>query len=102
MGLEIKIRSPIQYATAVSGIFANKKSPNGLTRKEIKVVALLMMNSKHGVITKEASRKTREMLNMESQPYYNMITVLRKKKVILGEELNKIFTTKSIVLKNES
>ena len=98
MGLKLTLRSPRDYVVAISGLFVNKRHPQGLTLKEIDVVASLITHSKQGIITTSARKKVMEELKLEPQNFYNTMSSLKSKQAIDGEELHKLFTVESIHL----
>ncbi len=93
MGLKLTVQSPVAYVRAVSGLFITKNHPSGLTGKEIKIVAKLMEHSPSGIVTFAARKRTMDELELKEQNFYNVMTILKKKGVIVGEELHRIFRT---------
>jgi len=98
MGLKLTIKSPVGYVRAVSGLFITKANPSGLTAKEIEIVAKLMEYSSSGIITFPARKKTMDDLELKTQNFYNAMTVLKKKGVVVNEELHRIFTSKNLTV----
>jgi hypothetical protein len=93
MGLKLTLQSPVAYVRAVSGLFITKDHPSGLTSKEVRIIAKLMEHSTKGVITFAARKKTMEELGFKRQNFYNAMTVLKSKGVMVDEEMHRIFTS---------
>ena len=93
MGLKLTLKSPASYVRAVSGLFITKDHPSGLTSKDIKIIAKLMEHSKSGIVTFAARKKTMEELELKQQNFYNAMTILKGKGVLVDEELHRIFTS---------
>lgn len=96
MGLKLTLQSPVAYVRAVSGLFITKNHPSGLTGKEIKIIAKLMEHSTSGVLTFAARKKTMDELGLKQQNFYNAMTILKSKGVLVDEELHRIFTSTSL------
>ena len=93
MGLKLTLKSPVSYVRAVSGLFITKEHPSGLTSKDIKIIAKLIEHSKSGIVTFAARKKTMEELGLKQQNFYNAMTILKGKGVLVDEELHRIFTS---------
>lgn len=98
MGLKLNLKNPRDFVLAISGLFVSKKHLRGLTPKEIDVLGALMEHAKHGVITGSARKKVMDQLQIEPQNFYKIMTALKAKKAINGEELHQLFTTDEITL----
>lgn len=98
MGLKLTLKSPVAYVRAVSGLFITKNHPSGLTSKEIKIISKLMEYSTSGVVTFAARKKTMEDLTMKRQAFYNAMTILKAKNVLVDEELHRIFTSNMLTI----
>lgn len=96
MSLKLNLRTPRAYVQAVSGLFISPKNPNGLTPKEMDVLACLMEYSRHGVITHSARTKSMEKLKFKDQNFYNAMSSLKTKRAVDGEELHPVFIVKSL------
>jgi len=98
MGLKLTLQSPVSYVRAVSGLFITKDHPSGLTTKEIRIIAKLMQHSKSGIVTFSARKKTMDELGLKTQNFYNAMTMLKSKGVMINEELHRIFTSPSLTV----
>ena len=98
MGLKLTLQSPVAYVRAVSGLFITKDHPSGLTGKEVRIIAKLMEHSTKGVVTFAARKKTMEELGLKTQNFYNAMTILKGKGVLIDEEMHKIFTSTSLTV----
>jgi DNA-binding MarR family transcriptional regulator len=98
MGLKLTLKSPRDYVVAISGLFVNSRYPNGLTLKEIEIIAALMQHSRQGIITTTVRRKIMKELDLKPQAFYNTMSSLKLKQVIDGEELHRLFTNTDISL----
>jgi len=98
MGLKLTLKNPVSYIRAVSGLFITKESPSGLTSKDIRIIAKLMEYSTSGVITFSARKRTMDDLGLKNQNFYNAMTTLKNKGVVVNEELHRIFTSKNLTI----
>ena len=102
MGLKLTVKNPAAYVKAASGLFITKSHPSGLTNKEIRIIAKLIEHASSGVLTFAARKKTMDELVMKRQAFYNAMTILKAKGVLVDEELHRIFTSDSLTIKNAS
>ena len=102
MGLKLTVHNSVAYVRAVSGLFITKSHPSGLTNKEVRIIAKLIEHSSSGVLTFAARKKTMDELVMKRQAFYNAMTILKAKGVLVNEELHRIFTSDSLTIKNAS
>ena len=98
MKLRLELSNPSSYVRAVSGLLISKDSPNGLTPKEIKMIALIMKYSEYGEITSEVREKIAEDMSLKKQALYNAMATLRSKGAISENSLSKLFTSESITI----
>jgi len=98
MGLKLTLKTQASYVRAVSGLFITKDHPSGLTSKDIKIIAKLMEHSKSGIVTFAARKRTMEELGLKQQNFYNAMTILKGKGVLVDEELHRIFTSDTLTV----
>ena len=98
MGLKLTIKSPAGYVRAVSGLFITKEYPSGLTIREMQIIASLINHSKSGVLTFASRKKTMDELEIKSQHFYNAMVVLKRKGVLVEDELHRIFTSSNLTI----
>ena len=98
MGLKLTVQSPVAYVRAVSGLFITKNNPSGLTSKEIRIIAKLMQHSSSGVVTFATRKRVMDELEIKQQHFYNSMTTLKSKGVLVNEELHRIFTSDSLTI----
>ena len=96
MGLKMKVPTSKAFVTAVSGLFASKNNPNGLTPREIEFVCAAMDHSTGGVIVKTTRFKIADELKIDMRTYYNMAHRLKKKRAINDDQLHRVFTAREI------
>ncbi len=102
MALILEVDNPIKYIRALSGLFINSKSPEGLTPKEMQLVSLIMTCSKNGkgIMNKDTKQKVMEESGLKKQSFYNAMSSLRKKGALIGNSLNKVLISSQITIKH--
>lgn len=87
------------FVRSLSGIFITKENPQGLTRKECTVIAILL-NVMEGnkELTKEAKIEVSNQLNQSVQVTTNYLNKFRAKGVMVGNKMHPIFYMDKITI----
>lgn len=90
---EVTIKPPslISFVRSLSGFFITKDNPNGITAKEMEFICHLIEHAGNNEITDKAKQEISTKINQGFQVTTNYINKLRKKKVIEGNRLNRLF-----------
>lgn len=89
------------YLQAISGMFASKQHPGGLTPKELDVlVTLLFVVGKEDLITKEVKEKVSSLTSHPIQVITNYVKRLRDKGAITKDNrLHKLIRASEVTIK---
>jgi hypothetical protein len=84
----------IPYVRSLSGIFISKDNPTGITEREVLLLARireLFREHRTETLNTEIRKKLRVGFGIKEQSLHNVISTLKKKKLITGEnQLHKI------------
>lgn len=88
--LRLEIKNSLVFIRVLSGLFINKDNPNGLTNKEIQLLALIiMLMQKEGVnvITRLMRKDIRKEMNLSPRNLYNTISELKRKQALTRNDM---------------
>jgi hypothetical protein len=96
-----KEQNTARYIAAVSGLFITTDNPNGLTKKEMIMITVLIKQMELlnvNVITQSVRERTMEILQVDSRYLYNMISNLRRKRVITKDDTMHPFLRRGVII----
>lgn len=96
--LKINVSSRAAWLTMVANAFISRQYPYGLTQTELQFINLALKFNPQGKLNFAVKRKIMDAMGIRRQSLYNMISVLRKKRALEGNQLHKIFTSNSIII----